>query len=172
MSSETTVTQLGPDVFLCKEGPFGFLVKKRCLTEQEFIDQHASGTLRKNKRLGFRTREHYLHERASFEFGAGWECLPVSRVRWGDPLSEPDVKPVTEAGWFADRYIHCCLFPGDRVEVKSIEVEYKDGTTKQGIGMVMRETSAAWVPPGHLVFVIISEWNTVTKSYADAINPS
>ena len=173
MSADTEVMEMDADLRAigARTGlPFGLRVQQRLYSMEQFIALHGSGTLRKNHRLGFRTREHYLHERAAFEFGAGWECLPVSRVRWGDAISEPDCHPVTEAGWYADRYLTVCLFPGDRAEVKSIEVEYSDGTKREGIGLVLRATSAPWVPPGHLGFAIIAEWDPQSKSYREAIN--
>lgn len=150
---------------------FSHLTHARIMSKTDFIDKHGSGTLRKNQRLGFAVRSQYLEERTAFDFGWGFECIPVSRVRWGDPISEGDCKSVTEAGWFADRYIERVRYPGDVIEVKSIEVEYPDQSKREGIGLVVRETTAPWVPKGYIIFAIISEWDVKNNCYLPAQNP-
>lgn len=147
------------------------LVALRRMDADAFIEQHASGTLRKNKRIGMVWREQYLHERAAYELGWAFECLPRSRVTFGDAYTEGDVKPLTEAGWHIERYLQLSMFPEDQFEAKYLNVEYKDGSTREGVGMVCRQTSAAFVPAGHLVFAIVAEFDPVKKVWRDAVNP-
>jgi hypothetical protein len=147
-------------------------LKIRAMSAHEFIELHASGTLRKNKRLGMVWRNQYLEERVAYEFGFGFECLPRSHVTFGDAFSEADSHPVTEAGWHIERHIELSIFPEDRFEAKYINVEYKDGSRREGIGMIVRETSADFVPDGHLVFAIVAEYEPLRKAWLPAKNPS
>ncbi len=145
----------------------------RNMPESSWIDVHASGTLRKNKRLKFVYRKQYLHERANFEFGNGFEIIARSRITFGDAYSEADCKPITEAGWFFDRYLtlNKASFPDEEYELKTLNIEQETGVRVEGIGIVVRKTIANWVPQGHIVCCIITEFNTKTKQYLPAINP-
>lgn len=166
---ETRVVPI--DLVICACEPLKKLVALRQMDADTFVEQHASGTLRKNKRIGMVWREQYLHERAAYEFGWAFECLPRSRVTFGDAYTEGDVKPLTEAGWHIERYMQMCVFPEDELEAKYINVEYKDGATREGVGMVVRQTSATFVPGGHLVFAIVAEFDPKTKQWREATNP-
>jgi hypothetical protein len=146
-------------------------VQLRTMSADEFIERHASGTLRKNKRLGMVWREQYLVERVSYEFGWCFECLPRSRVTFGDAYTEGDTHAITEAGWHIERYLELSTFPEDRFETKYINVEHKDGSKREGIGMIARETSAQWVPTGHIVFAIVAEFDVDKKEWLEAENP-
>ena len=147
------------------------LVTLRQMDAEAFVERHASGTLRKNKRIGMVWREQYLHERAAYEFGWTFECLPRSRVTFGDAYTEGDVHALTEAGWHIERYIEMRSFPEDEVEAKYLNVEYKDGAVREGVGMVMRQTSATFVPGGHLEFALVAEFDPKTQKWRDADNP-
>lgn len=142
----------------------------RALTADEFIERHASGTLRKNKRLGFAWRGQYLHERVAFEFGWGFEILPVSRVTFGDARTEGDCSAITEAGWHIDRIMSLSSFEEDVYQTKYVQIETPEGR-REGIGVVLKETSAPWVPAGHLVFAIIAEYDPKTHDFLCAQNP-
>jgi hypothetical protein len=146
-------------------------VKLRTMSADDFIETHASGTLRKNKRLGFVWRDQYLEERTAYEFGWAFECLARSRVTFGDAHTESDSKSVTEAGWHIERYLELSIFPEDRFEAKYIHVEDKDGTKREGIGIIVRETSASWVPGGHIVFAIVAELDVTVQRWRPAENP-
>lgn len=142
----------------------------RNLSEDKWIETHGSGTLRKNKRIGFTYRTQYLAERTAYEFGYGFEVAPRSQITFGDPISEEDCHPITECGWHIERYMALDIF-GDHVEAKYIHASYRDGTNREGVGIIVRETSAGWLPSGHIVFSIIAEFDPVKKAWKDAINP-
>jgi hypothetical protein len=167
---ETLKVPLNEDVRACPA--LARRVALRLMTAEEFIDKHASGTLRKNKQLGMVWRSQYLEERTAYEFGWGFECLPRSRVTFGDAYTEGNCRSLTEAGWLCERYISLAVFPEDRCEVKYINVDYGDGRTKEGVGLIVRATSAAFVPDGHLVFAIVAEYDPVRKRWRPARNPS
>jgi hypothetical protein len=147
---------------------FSRRVKARLLSEEEFIEKHGSGTLRKSARIGLKTREHYLHERATFEFGWGFECVPESRVTWGDAISEADNKRITEVGWLVDRYATIAAFPDDEIETKYIVAELSTGNV-EGIGIIIRKTSAQFIPYGFCVFCIVSEFRE--GQFQEVTNP-
>jgi len=167
---ETRVVPLSPP--LAEVEALRRRVELRTMSDEAFVEAHASGTLRKNKRIGMAWREQYLHERTAYEFGWCFECLPRSRVTFGDAYTEGDVHPITEAGWHIERYIVRSVFPEDHVEAKYINVEYKDGKKREGVGMIVRQTSASFVPGGHLVFAIVAEYDPVKKLWLEAVNPA
>jgi hypothetical protein len=142
----------------------------RNMSEADWIEKHSSGTLRKNKRIGFTYRTQYLTERTAYEFGYGFEVVPRSQITFGDPISEEDCHSITEAGWHIERVMMMDIF-GDRIEAKYIHAAFRDGTNREGVGIIVRETSAAWLPSGHIVFSIIAEFDPIKKAWKDAINP-
>ena len=90
---------------------------------------------------------------------------------FGDAYTEGDEAAITEAGWHIERYLQLSLYPEDQFEAKYVNVEYKDGTAREGIGMICRQTSAAWVPTGHIVFAIVAEYDPLQKRWHPARNP-
>ncbi|MBY0359887.1 MAG: hypothetical protein K2W82_17925 [Candidatus Obscuribacterales bacterium] len=152
---ETEVVEISADVL--NSPALKKRVELRRLSMDEFIERHASGTLRKNKRIGFAVQNHYLHERVAYEFGWGFEILHRSRVTFGDAFSEGDCSAVTESGWHAERYLTMSIFPEDYFELKFLHIEKSEHEKQAGIGLVVRQTSAPWVPKGHLVYALIAE---------------
>jgi hypothetical protein len=166
---ETKVVPLDESIAACP--PLSKRVKIRMMSADDFIEMHASGTLRKNKRLGMVWREQYLVERVAYELGWGFQCLPRSRVTFGDAYTEGDEKAITEAGWHIERYIELSIFPEDRFEAKYITVEHKDGSKREGIGIIVRETSASFIPAGHIAFAIVAEFDAAKNGWQHAENP-
>lgn len=168
---ETVVNKTAEDV---QSLAMAFASKKRLairnLSEDEWIEKHGSGTLRKNKRIGFTYRTQYLAERVAYEFGYGFQILPRSQITFGDPITEGDCHSITECGWHIERYMELDIF-GDKVQAKYIHASFRDETKKEGVGIIVRETSAPWLPAGHIVFAIVAEFNPYTKEWEDAINP-
>lgn len=138
----------------------------RQMTAEAWIDRHASGTLRKNARLGFAWREQYLGERAAFEFGWAFVCVPRSRVTWGTPVTEGDNHAITEAGWHIDRMLTLWPYPEDVFEVKYSYIAYETGMV-EGVGLVLRQTSAAWVPQGYLICALVAEYDEKLKTWKE-----
>ncbi len=145
----------------------------RQMSEEKWINEHGSGTLRKNKSLGMVYRPQYLHERAAWEFGHCFELLPRSRVTFGDAITEGDCKPITEAGWFIDRYftLNQAIFPSDQYVCKYIYASKTDGTEVEGIGIVVKMTTAKWIPSGHILFAIVAQYDKQKKMFLPATNP-
>ena len=165
----TQIIEMPSDIESCKM--FSNRIKMRTMSEEEFIENHASGTLRKNKRLGFYYKKQYLHERIAFEFGYGFNSIHESYFCWGSAITEGDCSPITEAGWHIDRY-QFLAFPGDEFQVKYIQIGCKESSTQQsGIGIIIRKTSAQWIPQSHVVYAIISEVDPKTHEYLPAVNP-
>lgn len=141
----------------------------RTMSEPDWIERHASGTLRKNKRIGFAYRTQYLDERVAYEFGYGFQILPRSQITFGDPISEGNCSAITEAGWHIERFIETNIF-GDFAEAKYINASFRD-KVEEGVGIIIRETSAPWIPSGHIIFSIIAEFDPLKKVWINAINP-
>jgi hypothetical protein len=145
-------------------------VKIREMSDAEFVEQHASGTLRKNKRLGMAWKSQYYHERVCYEFGHSFEMLPRSYITFGDAITEGDNHFMTEAGWYMERYLNLDIFD-DYIEIKYIHVEYPDGSKKEGVGMIIRETSAKWVPQGQIIFAVVAVFDPDKKQFTSCENP-
>jgi hypothetical protein len=143
----------------------------REMDAEAFIHTHASGTLRKNRTIGMAWQQQYLEERFAYEFGWEFKCLPRSRVTFGVAHSEGDCSAVTEAGWHIERYLNMCIFPEDRMEAKYIIIDEAEGERQEGIGIIVRQTSAPFVPKGHLVFAIVAAYDGKNKRWLHAQNP-
>lgn len=150
--------------------PMWMRVRSRFMSEAEFLFLHASGTLRKNARLGFDYKKQLLHERVAFDFGYGFEAIHESHVNWGTPITEGDCHPITESGWHTDRY-ESISFPGDEFEIKYLKIHTGNGPDREGVGIIIRKTSASYVPNNYVVFSLITEVDTVKHDYKDAANP-
>lgn len=142
------------------------VVAIRTAAEDEFIDRYATGTLRRNRRLGFAWRTQYLEERVAFEFGWGFQCQPRSRVTFGDAITEGDCRQVTEAGWVLDRYLLRHPFPEDRFQVKYIKYE-SHHHIYEGVGLILFQTSAAFIPNGSVVFAVVAPYDPAKKDFAE-----
>jgi hypothetical protein len=96
-----------------------------------------------------------------------------SRVTFGDALMEGDNPSLTETCWHATRIIDRNPFPdSDSYEVKYIktyETDIHGKEEKEGIGLILRQTSARWLPSGHIIYVIIAEWRN--NEWQPANNP-
>lgn len=143
----------------------------RNMSADQFIALHSSGTLRKNKALGMRWRDQYLAERTAYEFGFGFECAQRSRIMQGEAYTGGDCHAITEAGWHMERYITLSIFPADEYLVRYIQLEESDGTRREGIGLVVAKTDASFIPPSHMAFAIISEYDPKAKAWREPRNP-
>ena len=146
-------------------------VELRLMSADDFVEKHGSGTLRKAKRIGLVWRPQYLEERVAYEFGWGFRALPRSRVTFGDGIAEQDSPSITEACWHIERYTEMSCFPEDYFEPKMILIEQSDGKRTEGLGIIVRQTSANFVPGGHVVFAIIAEFDLLLKKWHPASNP-
>ena len=155
---------------VCDPDPMYMRVRARFMSEREFLFFHGSGTLRKNGRVGFDYKKQYLHERVAFDFGYGFEAIHESHINWGSPMSEGDCHSVTEAGWHIDRY-QFIAFPGDEFEAKYLKIHTGNGPDREGIGIIIRKTSAPYLPANFVVFSIIAEVDLAKHDYKEALNP-
>jgi hypothetical protein len=134
----------------------------RNMAYDEWVCNYASGSLQKAKKLGFSFRPLYLEERVAHEFGWGFKIAPRSRLTFGDALMEGDNSSLTETVWHSCRIIDRNQFPdSDVYEVKYInayESDIKEASAYEGVGLILRQTSAKWLPTGHIVYAIIAEW--------------
>lgn len=142
----------------------------RTMSKEEFIENHGSGTLRKNTRLGMNTHSQYLEERIAYEFGWEFMMAPTSRVQIGATISEGDCHSLTELGWHAERYMARSVFKEDKISVNYITFSDIEGNTIEGNGLVINQTSYN-VPENHVIFAIVSLWNNETEAWEEAANP-
>lgn len=150
-----------PVTEICDSVPdIGHRLAIRNLSNDDFIERYASGTLRKNKRLGMAYKSQLYCERVAFEFGYGFEMLPATRVNIGTAITCGDCHAISECGWHCDRLIETNVF-SDKFEVCHIVADGSGGKNaslgkREGIGVYVKSTSAKFIPSGHIVFAIIA----------------
>lgn len=145
----------------------------RVMPGEDFIEKHASGTLRKNSRY-MAHGEHRGHERVAFEFGYGFENMPATRVELGQAISEGDIKALTEIGWHMEKLVHTWPFPEDKFQIAHIRVSdpgAPNGVTRSGIGILVHQTSYPYLPKHHFIFAILSEWDEKASVFKPVVNP-
>jgi hypothetical protein len=64
------------------------------------------------------------------------------------------------------------LFPEDRFTAKYLNVEERDGTRKEGIGIVVEQTSAPFIPKSHVAYALVAPYDPVRKAWLNAKNPA
>ena len=150
-------------------------VDVRHKSADKWIEDHASGTLRKNKRIGMDWKSQYNTERLAYEFGWCFESLPSNRVNFGNAITAGDCSAITEAGWHAERIMSMDVF-GDTFQVKYIHAQGGSGKNvspdakREGLGIIVRTTSYPFVMQNHLVFAFIALLDTETGKWV-AENP-
>lgn len=136
------------------------------------LNLRLSGTLRKNALLGFKYKSQLYQEALCQTLGWGFEMEYSSYITTGVPITEGDEKSLTELGWFVDRLLFIKIFDEDVYELRYINVQDEEGVIiKQGIGIIVKETSVQWIPKNHIVFSIVSEFDMYTKKWKEALNP-
>lgn len=129
----------------------------RDFTAEQWVDQYGSGSLQKARSVGMVWRPLYLQERTAFEWGWGFKVVPRSRVTFGDAVMEGDCSALTETVWHAKRGLTRNQFPEDFFEVKYLTVHHGVFDVERGVGLILRQTSAQWLPGGHIVYAVLSE---------------
>lgn len=147
--------------------------KIRFMTDKEFIEEKASGTLRKNSKLGMRHQEQLSSERLAYEFGYNFESAPSSRITFNDAMTMCDSKPLTESGWMGERFISIqkTIFPEDEYMVKYMILEEEDGSRREGVALMVKATSYPWIKAGRIIFCFLTVYDPVKKEYLKAVNP-
>ena len=147
------------------------IVSTRTCTDAEFIEAHGSGTLRDNKELGFVWKIQCLSERLAYVFGYGFQSYRADQVLYNDSISECDEKAYTLAGRWMKAYQAKSLFPEDYFEMKYLTLkDVKGHTTWEGIGIIVRQTSASFIPPSTLVIAKVCEYLSAQGKWAEPVN--
>ena len=137
-----------------------------------FLSDRLSGTLRKNARIGFKHINQLEHEAICQTLGYGFEIRPTTYITFNDAITEGDCHSITEVGWHIDRMLNIHPFDEDIFELKYIVVKDQMGNDeKQGVGVILKETSIQWIKPGSLCFAILTEFDPKSKEWTECINP-
>ncbi len=175
MNTEIVTISAGPEMHTFPGVSEQWFMRKNRLTDWLAIPDLAerlSGTVKKNAKINMKVMDQLRSEALAQTLGWTWESMPSSYVTFNDAISEGDSHAVTEAGWFAHRYIKNKLFKEDIFECKYIIVDDKStGQRREGIGLICRQTNIQWIQPGSLVFCIITEWDPIKKEWLPAQNP-
>lgn len=141
----------------------------RLLDQDNWIENYGSSTLKRAKKLGASFKNLYLEERIAWEWGLNFKGVPKSRITFGDPYTEGDCHFITEGQWIADRYIIRSPFLEDLFEWKYIIVsDTNSNKLEEGLGLILRETTAQFIPSGYIIYAIIV---TVENHKYTSVNP-
>lgn len=144
---------------------------KEWLIESDLKDR-LSGTLKKNATIGFKSVSQLNEEALAQTLGWGFESLPTTFVTFNEAITEGDCHSLTEVGWHIDRLLNVHIFEEDIFELKYIVIHDTDGNIqRQGVGVVLKETSVSWIMKSHLVFALLTEYDNKQKEWSDCLNP-
>lgn len=147
------------------------IIAARTIGNAAWIDAHGSGTLRDNKQLNFVWSIQCLSERCAYTFGYGFGAYKSTNVSFNDSISECDEAAYTLAGRWMKRYQANKLFPEDYFELKYIIIKNDAGEREwEGIGVVVRETSAIFVPDNMIVVAKVCEYKPHEHAWGQPVN--
>ena len=135
------------------------IIKNRMMSNADWIENHGSGTLRDNKSLGFVWSIQSLSERLAYTFGYGFSAFKSNLVTYNDSISECDEIAYTLSGRYMKAYLAKKLFDEDYFELKYVIIKDDNGKREwEGIGIIIRETSASFIPDNVLVVAKVAEY--------------
>ena len=147
------------------------IIEKRTMSNTEFIEMHGSGTLRDNKNNGFVWSIQCLAERIAYVFGYGFGAYKSHLVVFNDSISECDEVAYTMSGRWFKSYQNKKLFSEDYFEIKYVSI--KDETDKkiwEGIGVIVRETSATFIPDNIIVLAKVCRFDPILQKWDQPVN--
>jgi hypothetical protein len=143
----------------------------RTMPNAEWIEAHGSGTLRDNRQLGFVWSIQCLSERLAYTFGYGFSAFKSHLVTFNDSISECDEAAYTLAGRWVKRYLAKSLFNEDYFELKYVIVSSDNGKRVwEGIGLILRQTSAQFIPEDTMVFAKIARFDPLKEQWDAPVN--
>lgn len=147
------------------------IVENRVMSNAAWIEAHGSGTLKDNKELGFVWSIQCLSERLAYTFGYGFSAFKSHQVTFNDSISECDEAAYTLAGRWVKRYLAKSLFPEDYFEIKYVIVTSEEGKREwEGIGLIVRQTSAQFIPDEMMVVARIARYDPAAGRWDAAVN--
>ncbi len=147
------------------------IVRARCQSNKDWVRAHGSGTLRDNMELGFVWSIQCLSERLAYTFGYGFCAHKAHLVAFNDSISECDERAYTLAGRWTKRYLAKSLFPEDYFELKYLMLFNEVNVCEwEGIGLVVRQTSATFIPANTMVVAKIARYDTSRHAWDAPVN--
>lgn len=147
------------------------IIEPRTMSSADFIEQHGSGTLRDNKDIGFVWSIQSLSERLAYTFGYGFTACKAHRVMFNNSISECDEKAYTLAGRWFKAYNLKRLFDEDYFEIKYVALHDESNERYwEGIAVIVRQTSAQFIPSDTLVLAPIVEYQADKKQWGTPVN--
>lgn len=147
------------------------MINIRTMSNTDFIELHGSGTLRDNKALGFVWSIQCLSERLAYTFGYGFSAVKSHLVVFNDPITECDEVAYTLAGRWFKAYNAKKLFAEDYFEIKYVIIHNEQNKKEwEGIAVIVRETSAQFIPDNVLVIGKIVQFMPQSQSWGIPVN--
>lgn len=147
------------------------IIEARTQSNSAFIEAHGSGTLRDNKDVGFVWSIQCLSERLAYTFGYGFGGYKAHNVIFNDSITECDEDAYTLAGRWFKAYNAKKLFEEDYFEIKYVIIKNdKNQKVWEGIGIIVRETSATFIPDNIIVVAKVCEFDAQREIWLKPIN--
>ena len=147
------------------------LIENRFMSNTDWIEAHGSGTLRDNKELKFVWSMQCLAERIAYTYGYGFAAFKSHLVTFNDSISECDEVAYTQSGRWMKHYLAKNLFPEDYFEIKYVIIKDETGHRLwEGIGIILRETSAKFIPDNMLVVARVCQFDAQKQVWGEPVN--
>lgn len=174
---ETVIVKVSEDIKKCKSKGLQLQVLMRetplskWLSTPDLSDR-LSGTLKKNARIGFKHNSQLEGEAICQTLGWGFEVIATTYVTFNDAITEGDCHSLTEVGWHVDRLLSVNPFEEDYFELKYINIQDMEGNIeRQGVGLIVRETSVQWIRKGAICIALLTEYNSRSGEWTECVNP-
>lgn len=168
---ETEIIEPPPELeeLVKKDSSLAEKVGLRFIYDHTFIQLHGSKFLQLAEKVGLATSRRCLKERTCSVFGEKADCLPKSQVMIGPTfIPEEDSPEMLQAMKEISALMDDNVF-GDVIETLILDVTYfpnqKGEKRIVGLGVRYKKTSAHFVRPGHVVFIIFARVNPETHEW-------
>ncbi len=156
--------------------PFNFFEYISTISKEDFINMHASGTLRKGSSLGMLNVDMLIEEYVAYMFGYEFMAVPSSRVTIGEICIEGDQKEFTEFCWHTERAKTMFFNAGDVIPCYAT-YEDPEGNKTEGMAILINLKEEFYsnlritIPKGRKILAFVSVFNQKEHCYESASSP-
>ncbi len=147
----------------------------RLMSNRQFMETCASPELKRAYRHGLVFGPRLLNERVQAIYGSGFmtrmESYRLDGTQFSWTVGREPVDKAVELydAWLTD---HQALHPEEQFEFRFIDVEEEDGKHRCGAGVVVKKSTALFVPNSGstTVYAIMVPWLGPDKGWGDVVN--
>ena len=146
------------------------ILKTRQIAKKELVDEHGSGTLKLNTKLGFSTGIQLDSEVFAYIFGYAFSFFKTENITIGESISECDEEAYTLTGRYFHRFNENRLFREDKFSIRFCHILEDGESVWEGICIVVEETSYPHIRQNSLIAAPIYEYDTKKEEWKHFIN--